>query len=452
MKKMAFSWWGLASLCAMIVSCNNPDSVEEDDELPTKDSDTGPDLDLSRCAYGTGEYHNYFLDSGFTEEEVDDRIDTAWSLLFEGDPASETVYYEAGTNDDGPMAYIEDIANEDVRSEGMSYGMMIALQLDKQARFDALWNWAKTHMWHGSNAHPFYEYFAWNVHPDGEAHDDTPAPDGEEYFAMALYFASGRWGDGKGIYDYRAEADRLVSAMRHREDIHGWYMDRGNRAQDVGFAIVHPQYKMVRFVPKATYGTTSQGDHTDPSYHLPGFYQLWSVFGPEEDRTFWNLVADVSRDYFETVAHPETALTPDYAHYNGEPAAASWNENTAKFGPDACRTVMNWSMDWAWFCVDEREQERSDKLQRFFASLGEPYDAKYELDGTPLENNYYSPSVVAMNATSVLAATDDARSASFVEALWNLEVPSGRYRYYDGMLYMFALLHVSGRFRIYEPA
>lgn len=37
------------------------------------------------------------------------------------------------------MGYIEDILNNDVRTEGMSYGMMIAVQLDKKTEFDRLW-------------------------------------------------------------------------------------------------------------------------------------------------------------------------------------------------------------------------------------------------------------------------------------------------------------------------
>lgn len=32
------------------------------------------------------------------------------------------------------------------------------------------------------------------------------APDGEEYFAMALFLASGRWGDGEGVYEYSRHA------------------------------------------------------------------------------------------------------------------------------------------------------------------------------------------------------------------------------------------------------
>ncbi len=38
-----------------------------------------------------------------------------------------------------------------------------------------------------------------------------------------------------------------------------------------------------------------------------------------------------------------------------------------------------------------------------------------------------------------------------VKALWETPVPTGRYRYYDGMLQMMALLHCSGKFRAWEP-
>ena len=59
--------------------------------------------------------------------------------------------------------------------------------------------------------------------------------------------------------------------------------------------------------------------------------------------------------------------------------------------------------------------------------------------------------LVATNAVASLAATDRERAAKFVEALWKAEIPSGRYRYYDGMWYLMGLLHCSGEFRIWEP-
>ena len=57
---------------------------------------------------------------------------------------------------------------------------------------------------------------------------------------------------------------------------------------------------------------------------------------------------------------------------------------------------------------------------------------------------------MATNAVVSLAATEP-RAYQFVDELWNAPVPTGKYRYFDGMLYMFGLLHVSGRFRIYQP-
>jgi oligosaccharide reducing-end xylanase len=65
-------------------------------------------------------------------------------------------------------------------------------------------------------ANPSYGYFAWSMGTDGSARSTGAAPDGEQFFAMALYFAANRWGNGTGIYDYKAEADRILTAMRHR--------------------------------------------------------------------------------------------------------------------------------------------------------------------------------------------------------------------------------------------
>jgi oligosaccharide reducing-end xylanase len=35
--------------------------------------------------------------------------------------------------------------------------------------------------------------------------------------------------------------------------------------------------------------------------------------------------------------------------------------------------------------------------------------------------------------------------------LWDSEIPDGRYRYYDGMLYMMSLLHCSGQYKAWMP-
>jgi len=250
-------------------------------------------------AFATGKYRNLFVEIGYSAQEVTARIDRAFEQLFHGDPDTQAVYFPTGKNANGPLAYICDIHNNDVRSEGMSYGMMIAVQLDRKAEFDAIWNWAKTYMYHNDPNHSGYGYFSWSVKRDGKPNDEMPAPDGEEYFAMALYFASHRWGNGTGIYDYAAEADRLLTHMRHRRLITSPTVVGPRTAG----GLFDPKHKMVRFTPDV-----DNRDHTDPSYHLPAFYELWALWGPKDDRSFWAEAARASRAFFQRVAQPQTAL------------------------------------------------------------------------------------------------------------------------------------------------
>jgi oligosaccharide reducing-end xylanase len=385
-------------------------------------------------SFATGRYRNLFVEAGHTPQEVTAKIDAVFQQLFHGDPNTQAVYYPAGSNTNGPLAYLKDVANNDVRSEGMSYGMMIAVQLDKKAEFDALWNWAKTYMYREAPDHPGRGYFSWSLNTNGVPRDEMPAPDGEEYFAMALYFAAGRWGNGARIYDYRAAADRLLTDIVHREVVTG-PTSRGTRTAGPMF---NAEYTIVRFSPDR--------DFTDPSYHLPAFYELWARWGPEADRAFWTKAAAASRDFFQKVANPATALAPDYANFDGTLRSG----NRANFHFDAWRTAMNWSVDWAWWAADAREKELSDRLQAFFESKGiATYGNRFTLDGTQLGEDH-SPGLVAANAVASLAATNP-RARQFVEDLWNTLIPSGRYRYYDGMLYLMGMLHCSGRFKIWSP-
>ena len=145
-----------------------------------------------------------------------------------------------------------------------------------------------------------------------------------------------------------------------------------------------------------------------------------------------------------------TGLAPDYASFDGTPVASGFNKATAKFGPDAWRTAANWAVDWSWWAADPRERPLSDKIQAFFESKGmETYGNRFTLDGSQLGASH-STALVATNAVASLAATQS-RAAKFVEALWNAPIPSGQFRYYDGMWYLMGLLHCSGEYRIWTP-
>jgi oligosaccharide reducing-end xylanase len=375
-------------------------------------------------AFDSGEYRNLFGEYlGKSDAELQAKIDAAWDQLFYGDDYTQRVYYPVGED----MAYIEDIGNSDVRSEGMSYGMMIAVQLDKQEEFDRLWKWTKTYMYQVDG--PYRGYFAWHCTREGEQLDANPASDGEEWFVMALLFASSRWGDGEGIFEYRTQANEILHTMLHKEE----------DGSELATNLFDLEHKQVVFVPRL--GPMS--NFSDPSYHLPAYYELWARWA-EEDNEFWSDAAQVSREYFRKAAHPQTGLMPDYANFDGTPRGSDDHKD---FRFDAWRTLSNVAVDHAWFAADPWQVEQSNRVLDFLASQGQDsYPNQYALDGTPLSSDH-STGLVAMAAVAALAADRDT-GEPFVQALWDSPVPSGQWRYYDGMLYMLGLLHVSGQFKI----
>ena len=380
-------------------------------------------------AFTSGQYRDLFKEMlSKSDAEIQAKLDAAWEHLFYGDDDTQRVYYPVGDD----MAYIEDIGNGDVRTEGMSYGMMIAVQMDRQEEFDRLWKWARTYMYHEDG--PYQGYFAWHCTEGGEQIDANPASDGEEWFVMALFFAAGRWGNGEGIYNYEAEAQAILHTMLHKAD----------ESNGIATNMFHPEHRQVVFVPSS--GRASQ--FTDPSYHLPHHYELWARWA-DEDNAFWAEAAVASRAFFKTTAHPETGLMPDYAEFDGS-ATDPWGGGHDAFRFDAWRNGMNVATDYAWFAADPWEVEQSNRLLDFFYNQGiNSYANQFTLDGEPLSSDH-SLGLVSMNGVAALAATTDNR-AEFVQELWDAYPPSGKWRYYDGMLYMLGLLNASGNFRIYSP-
>jgi len=399
-------------------------------------------------AFATGKYRNLLAEAGHSPKEIQARIDAAYQQLFHGDPQTQAIAFAAGSNAAGPLMYVTDWANHDVRTEGMSYGMMITVQLDKKAEFDAIWNWAKTYMYISDPKAPSYQFFAWSCKTDGTRNSDGAAPDGESYFAMALLFAANRWGNGQGIYNYQAEAEKLLRAMVHRPVITA----PGKFGPHSTGPMMHADPPMILFVPDI-----SPQMFTDPSYHLPAFYELWARWGPEEDRAFWARAAETSRKFFVATTNQKTGLAPSYANFDGKPHINRFPQS-GEFGYDAWRTASNWSVDWSWWGKDPAEQQLSDRIQAFFEGQGiDKYGPVFSLEGkdmgaTPgLTHEDHPAGLAGTNAVAGLAATDKTRARRFTEALWNIPIPSGQNRYYDGMLYLMSLLHVSGEFRIWSP-
>lgn len=391
----------------------------------------------SQGVYHSGEYRNMFVEAGYSAAEVQAKVEAAYDQLFHSsDQQNQAIFIPVGDD----MAYIWDVGNNDVRSEGMSYGMMMALQMDRKADFDKLWKWAHTYSLNKTG--DMKGFFAWQVSTSGQVMDNGPAPDGEEYFVTALFFASHRWGDGEGIFNYSAQANQIL------KDMYGNGQTRyNNQGQLEEFTLINKQSQQIVFSPK----TPSDSAWTDPSYHLPAFYELWARWA-DNNNSFWADMADVSREFFKTTAHTNTGLSPDYANFDGSPHGEFQAWKTT-FQYDAWRTIGNAAMDYYWWQADPWQVDWVNRLQSFFVSQGiDSYANLYELDGRVYQNNSdHSPGLVAMNAMASLAA-DQQQAWQFVDALWNTAVPSGKWRYYDGCLYMFGMLALSGNYRIYCPA
>ncbi|QHW30922.1 xylanase [Paenibacillus rhizovicinus] len=372
-------------------------------------------------AYYTGTYRNVFQVCGYSEADIDARVADTWEKLF-GHSEETRIYYEAGDD----MGYLLDTGNLDVRTEGMSYGMMMAVQLGRKDVFDRIWKWTHAYMLmnEGDNA----GYFAWSCNTDGTKRSNGPAPDGEEYFALALFFASHRWGDGPAPFDYGRQARELLRVCIHKGE------------DGVGQPMWNPDNKLIKFIPNCEY--------SDPSYHLPHFYELFALWAYPEDREFWREAAVASRAYLRISCHPVTGLAPEYAHYDGTP---NDERGYGKFFSDSYRVAANIGLDYEWFAADEWQPKAADRIQAFFADIPVSDYRRYTIEGEPFEEKSLHPvGLLATNAMASLAAGGPNAEAC-VRLLWDTPVRTGDRRYYDNCLYLFAMLALSGRFRIWTP-
>lgn len=373
-------------------------------------------------AFETSNYTNVFKEYGYTDKEIDERLKSIYNTLFFG-TEDQRIYHVLDEN----TACIVDTGNNDARTEGMSYGMMMCVQNDMKKEFDCLWNFAKKYMYinYGENK----GYFAWSVQLDGAKNSDGPAPDGEEYFAMALFFASHRWGDGKGIFNYSKEAKELLNTCIHKGE------------NGIGQPMWNNGNKLIKFVPGVEF--------TDPSYHLPHFYELFSLWSNEEDREFWKEAAENSREYLKKACNNETGLAPEYSYYDGKPFK---HDNRERYYSDAYRVAANIGLSHEWFGKGNFETVIADKIQKFFCeTVKDQDDLVYEIDGTIINEKAMHPvAIIATNAMASLAASKGENREKCVRKFWNTPLRTGVRRYYDNCLYLFAFLALSGKYKIWK--
>jgi oligosaccharide reducing-end xylanase len=432
-------------------------------------------------AFETGQYRNLFVEMGYCAADVDTKLKEVFNDVFRG---PNKVYFEVGDT----MGYVSDIKNHDARTEGMSYGMMIAVQFGEKDIFDRLWRWSKRYMQHQDGIRK--GYFAWSCKTDGSRNAEGAASDGELYFITALIFASNRWGNDTGI-DYKAEAQHILECIQPRDIPKRPTPNPSQRegstnapqspfpfwgAEGGQMYLIDPETKLITFTPDG-FGQR----FTDPSYHIPAFYEVWAKWADDGRADYWNECAQKSREFLHKCINEKTGLNGDQCQYDGSEmqmprfpgmpqrpqGEAPRRNGNNNFRYDSWRVPMNIALDYEWSCADGEWQRRyGETFQNFLYSQGiDTFVDQYRTDGSLPEGHEilqaggfrklrHSIGLVATSAAASMMCSHD-KSKEFVDALWRARhVPfdDGYFdAYYDGLLRLFAFMHLSGNYRVITP-
>ncbi|HTV22943.1 MAG TPA: glycosyl hydrolase family 8 [Polyangiaceae bacterium] len=225
--------------------------------------------------------------------------------------------------------------NNDTRSEGIGYGMVIAAYMGDQPTFDGLWRYYQR-----TSSNGLMNWKRNGCDGQGGGGDNGSAADADIDAALALIVADKQF-PGSG---YAADAGEILGAIR------GQLFDAG--CQGVLMA-----------------GNQFGGcDCVNPSYIPPGYYV---AYGSVEQQAFWTQARDASYTYFNAVSNPMTGLVPAWSQVNGSlqigcgPQVAGGG-GTNEYQADAARTPWRVAIDYQW-TGDARAQDFLQSIGGFAA-------------------------------------------------------------------------------------
>ena len=206
------------------------------------------------------------------------------------------------------------------------------------------------------------------------------------------------------------------------------------------------------------------------------YYEVGDSMGIIVD-TGSNDVRTEGMSYGMMISLQLTGLYPDYCLFDGKPyRRPNFDYNTDRYQYDAIRCPMNVGMDYYLTGKDASKREQSDaridsaereqarptvktrdaqrtmmrRLLTFFKNEGFK-GGQFNLDGTEPTGNY-TEGMAGANAVGAFALADSdneedrALAREYVQRLWDVQPPTGKWRYYVGMVYFLSMLHVSGHF------
>ncbi|MBO4713439.1 MAG: hypothetical protein J5615_06075 [Fibrobacter sp.] len=246
----------------------------------------------------------------------------------------------------------------DAVSEGVGYGMLVALYANDQATFNKMWEKASETMWNG-------DFHDWHMDPSGnipmEGHG--AATDAEEDIALALIFAdklvsAGKWTAYTSPFlnkTYAEQAQKLLNKMWDTQQI-------------LSSGIVAP-------------GAGWGGDYfVNPGYFSPAWYKVFEKFD-QTDGNRWKTAVDKCYEIISKSPGYSMGMVPDWMTPQGgwvgsEGLGYNAYFESRAFFKDAIRILWRVAIDAIWF-DESRAKEFLKNALKFINDKGGPSAANF---------------------------------------------------------------------------
>ena len=274
-------------------------------------------------------------------------------------------------------------------SEGVAYGMIIAVAMDDQPLFDALFGYSQ--LW--LNDHGFMN---WYINAAGTMPLGTGgATDSDEDIAWALVMADRQWGGSGSVgTSYlelaRAQIDRI------------WEWEVDHTRDDL--LMPGDAWSQVIF---------------NPSYFAPNQYR---IFGEVTGKTAeWNRVIEtgyriLAASLNAASGNASNGLVPAWCDENGAPTVPM-NGGATNYQYDSARTPFRIGQDFC-YSGEPRAAAYLAKVSTFFAQIGAGNIVDgYDLDGTPHPDPASAvngPQSAVFLGSAAVGAMHDASYSSFI--------------------------------------
>lgn len=320
-------------------------------------------------------------------------------------------------------------------SEGIAYGMLLAVYMDDQALFDDLWQYEQKWLDGQTGLMNWYINAAGTglgQNPSGAG----PATDADEDMAIALVMADKQWGgQGKLGKKYIDIAKGQISAVWNHE--------------------VH-DYKYLK--PWPANGLPA----VNLSYFAPAFYKVFAKIDTANANN-WKNLTDAMYDVLGKTLNANNknasnGLVPAWSNLDGTPNGGAFGTGGASptnYQYDSCRMPFRIGLDYCWF-GDTRAKDYVAKTSSFFSSTvggATKIVDGYGLDGTPQPQYQKDGNANVQSAAFVGPAAVGAMSSgsyqTFVDDAWGVLVEGKATvggTYYDESWQVMSMLMMSANF------